>query len=76
MRGNGLVGKQNEMLEVETKTFERLLLAQRGRVLTEIRVAMDRSILRLPSNDQASKLFPTTQEETYWPEASVGKRLV
>jgi hypothetical protein len=67
MRGDGLVGIQDDILEVETKPFVGLLLAQRGRFSSEIRVAMDRSIVRLPSNDQASKLFPTTQEESYRP---------
>jgi hypothetical protein len=76
MRGDGLVGIQDDTIEVKTKSFMGLLIAQRGLFSREIRVAMDRSIVHLPSNDQASKLFPTIQEETYRPEASVGKRLV
>lgn len=41
MRGAGLVGVPCDMLEVETKASERLLLLpQRGRFLIEIRVVM------------------------------------
>jgi hypothetical protein len=64
MRGDGLVGNQDDMLEVETKAFTRLPLMQRGRFLSKIRVATDRGIVRLPSNEQASKLCPAAQEKS------------